>query len=1125
MSLQRILKYVLLCVMCESIVYGGIFPELSSFDLAGLYSGWSVSGNVNKITSPVYGGTGQAVKITGGSGGWFYKSYGTTANINAVTIWCYEPSANRTNYSGENRSVNIMLQRDGFTTGPYLTFLTYNNLRYLTCFQNSVATYITPVAENQYFQIKLELLGDVSNQKYVIYYNGTKFDNSGQGYGFQSSCSKLDKVMFSNTNTNSNVYAFVDQVSVDGSGGPTGLPVWSFEDPLDPDDDWQNYDSAILSRSSGKLNVSIASGKTFGIIAAQVNPFDSNSTSILRLDVNCPGEDSVTLYWKNSEMISFMGIPIPLKNGRSDPSEGIDLRTEETWTGTITDIGIGIGTYGDEQLSIDSLGFYYNTAGVPVVRATYVGFKDAINRPNRAATISITLKHISGPAIPSSLMTFTSDSNYFSPIASVTVPAINPGQNVTVETQVLPLADGQSVLECHYNGQKFIENLRIDEPTSKITPGSYAVPVPVPINTNYNIGTFYFPGWSNECNYWQSYDYLGLEPVIGKYLEGQPEVSDWQIKFAVENGVNFFIFDWYWQNGTERLGAALRDGFMRARYKNMMKFCLLLCNHEPFAGSTDAELTQITDFWINNYLKQSNYLRIDEKPCIIFWSLYSLRMGLGNGTPASASTVAATLNSMRQRCIDAGLPGLYIGLCMQSENSSSVMSLYKECGFDFVTEYAFANTGQVTDHSPYHEFVLKHREKWDNVEQTRVGLDLDYMPTLTPTYDRRPWKGPMGLRRFEHSSVYWGEALSLLKTHMDTYGQTFCILGNWNEYGEGCVLEPTNKVGFGDLEAVRQTFATPGNWPVNIVPSDLEWPYLQPFVKKDVSILNYGFETDVAVPAFTSAYDNDPCSPPWTVQESTIINQVQVFGNETAGVLPQWIYGDMHALSFKIISDPMSFRPSVYTSLMNKTAVRWNFRIYVPSNVAIQSETRSFDFSIKGIKTSDHATEDRATLATLFYTSSNTAQIKIYSPLHSGWQTPIEISTDQYHLVEIEARTLPDGDAWFIRIDGQVYDNDGDGWSLFNAVDYFTKAEIRGGEIAGVQIFMDNFSTSWIPQYWFGDINKDNFTNFEDLGLLAANWLISSCSSDNQWCDGADCDQNGKIDFADLAMLAPNWLN
>ena len=1125
MSVAKISKLFVIMSMVIPTAYGSIFPDQSSFDISGSFSGWTVSGDVSKVSSPVYGGTGLAVRVN--KNGWCNKFFSSTASINSVTVWLYDPSSNRTSSAGENRSVNILLQQNGLATGPYLTILTYNNLRYLACFQSTVCNYITPILENQFVEIKLELLGNVSNQKYIIYYNGNRFDNSGQGYRFNSYCSRIDQVMFSNSNVNSNagVYSVLDQITVNGSGGPSGLLVWSFEDPLDPEDAWQKFDSAALLRSSGALEVSITTGKTFGIVTTQVNPFDSGAKSILMLDVNCPGQESLTLHWKNAEMASFMGIPIALKDGRSDPSERIDLRTQETWTGTITDVGIGFGTYGTEHLSIESIGFYDNTAGVPFVRAKQIGFKEAINRPGRAVTVSITLQHVSGPAIAASAMTFVSDSNFFASSAPLTIPAINPGEEITVETQVLPVARGESILTCYYNGQKFTKLMRIDESVARIMPGSYAVPQPVPVQTNYNIGTFYFPGWSSEANNWQLYDYLGLEPIIGKYLEGQPEVSDWQIKFAVENGVNFFIFDWYWADGTERLGAALRDGFMRAHYKDMMKFCLLLCNHTPFDGSTDTELTQITNFWINNYLKQPNYLLIQGKPCVLFWSLYDLRMGLGNGTLASASTVASTLNSMRQRCIDAGLAGLYIGVCMQNEESPSSMALFNQCGFDFVTEYAYGDTGQILDQSPYHEYALNHSKKWAGIQQAKAGLDLDDMPTMTVGYDRKAWKGPLGLERFERKSTYFAEALVELKTHLDTYGKTFCILGDWNEYGEGCFLEPTNIFGFSDLEAVRQTFANPGNWPVNIGPSDVGWPYLQPFVKKDVSIINYSFENDAIAPAFSPAYDNDPIAPLWTVQESAASDQVVVFGTETVGALPQWVHNGSNALRFKIISDPMSFRPSVYTSFQNKTAVRWSFWIYVPSNQLVQSSTRAFDFAVKGIKTSDHATEDRASLASLYYVNSGTAQIKIYSPLHGGWQNPITISTDQYHHMEFEARTLPYGNAWFVRINGQLYDNNGDGWSLFNPVDYFTNVEIRGGELAGVQIFIDDYSTSWIPQFWFGDINKDNITDFKDLGLLAAHWLALPCNSDNQWCDNSDCDQDGKVDFLDFALLTQNWLN
>lgn len=35
-------------------------------------------------------------------------------------------------------------------------------------------------------------------------------------------------------------------------------------------------------------------------------------------------------------------------------------------------------------------------------------------------------------------------------------------------------------------------------------------------------------------------------PLLGYYAEGHPTVMDRQITWAVEHGISFFVFDWYW---------------------------------------------------------------------------------------------------------------------------------------------------------------------------------------------------------------------------------------------------------------------------------------------------------------------------------------------------------------------------------------------------------------------------------------------------------------------------------------------------------------------------------------------------------------------------------------------------
>jgi hypothetical protein len=51
---------------------------------------------------------------------------------------------------------------------------------------------------------------------------------------------------------------------------------------------------------------------------------------------------------------------------------------------------------------------------------------------------------------------------------------------------------------------------------------------------------------------------------------------------------------------------------------------------------------------------------------------------------------------------------------------------------------------------------------------------------------------------------------------------------------------------------------------------------------------------------------------------------------------------------------------------------------------------------------------------------------------------------------------------------------------------------------------------------------SDGHTDFTDLTSFASTWLNDGCSY--TYCDGADIDQNGKVDLQDFALLAKYWL-
>ena len=54
-----------------------------------------------------------------------------------------------------------------------------------------------------------------------------------------------------------------------------------------------------------------------------------------------------------------------------------------------------------------------------------------------------------------------------------------------------------------------------------------------------------------------------------------------------------------------------------------------------------------------------------------------------------------------------------------------------------------------------------------------------------------------------------------------------------------------------------------------------------------------------------------------------------------------------------------------------------------------------------------------------------------------------------------------------------------------------------------------------------GDINNDSKVNFNDLTIMAENWL-DSCSGPS-WCNGADINTDNIVNMQDFALLSQNW--
>ena len=76
------------------------------------------------------------------------------------------------------------------------------------------------------------------------------------------------------------------------------------------------------------------------------------------------------------------------------------------------------------------------------------------------------------------------------------------------------------------------------------------VPKPIPATTDKIVAAHYYPAWEKgEAGLHHGFDdlhnYPERTPLVGYYDGTSPELCDWEIKWALEHGINCFIYCWY----------------------------------------------------------------------------------------------------------------------------------------------------------------------------------------------------------------------------------------------------------------------------------------------------------------------------------------------------------------------------------------------------------------------------------------------------------------------------------------------------------------------------------------------------------------------------------------------------
>lgn len=361
------------------------------------------------------------------------------------------------------------------------------------------------------------------------------------------------------------------------------------------------------------------------------------------------------------------------------------------------------------------------------------------------------------------------------------------------------------------------------------------VPEPRPVSTGqYLIGAFMCPLWNKDAfpdkiNPWNKIKgYPDREPVLGWYNEGNPEVTDWEIKYAVEHGISFFNVCWYRQKDNvgekpiKELFGHWTESLFKCKYNNYIKFCIMYVDEGQIMGGIKSEqdlLENLVPYWIEQYFKKPEYLKIDGKPVFTIYRPEKFIADLGGEDNA-----ASAIMKMREACIKAGFPGIIImGEYHMDINKKEPM--YPKLGLDVAVSYHWPSfTKEMPPKAPDDSTIARMEMKcWAGLKYV---TELPSLPTVSVGWDSEPWGKTYYKDHWRLSPSIYKGLLSSAKNFMDkqpngSLESRILILDNWNEYGEGHFIFPTIKDGFAYLNALKQIFAPNSLQQKDVLPNDI----------------------------------------------------------------------------------------------------------------------------------------------------------------------------------------------------------------------------------------------------------------------------------------------------------------
>ena len=368
------------------------------------------------------------------------------------------------------------------------------------------------------------------------------------------------------------------------------------------------------------------------------------------------------------------------------------------------------------------------------------------------------------------------------------------------------------------------------------------VPEPKPATTDRIVAAHYYAAWKKGAagihnGFDDLHEYPERTPLMGYYDEENPEVCDWEIKWAVEHGINCFIHCWYrkLENMGKpitvndlRCGHGLHEALFNAKYQKLMKFAIMFEN-SPRWGTTDAvdAVENLMPFWTEQYFKRDNYLKIDNKPVVFIFYQDRLKEVFPN--PEDQKKM---FDDCREYAKTQGFDGMIFGLCSVNMNKDAHEENIHQRGYDFRFNY---DSGYVPEADyPAEEDVIKgqceHLKKYLEIDPMRhiatASCFRDSSPRTTEHWINMGYTMFLEEKKWHLSPENYRKVLRGMKEILDelpdeAWGKRIFMIDNWNEWDEGHYVAPCHEHGFKYLQAIREELTEKDNLPDYRMPQDL----------------------------------------------------------------------------------------------------------------------------------------------------------------------------------------------------------------------------------------------------------------------------------------------------------------